>query len=128
MTGWLELIRDIASGIAFAGGSVFILIGALGLLRLPDFWARLHAAGIIDTLGAELMLVGMMFQAGWSQATVKLALLGLFIAITGPTATHALANAAFVTGLRPARLAKDESRSFIPVSSTGAETQGRDER
>ncbi|MDE1174317.1 MAG: monovalent cation/H(+) antiporter subunit G [Parvibaculaceae bacterium] len=128
MTGWLELIRDIASGIAFAGGSVFILIGALGLLRLPDFWARLHAAGIIDTLGAELMLVGMMFQAGWSQATVKLALLGLFIAITGPTATHALANAAFVTGLRPARLAKDESHSFIPVSSTGAETQGRDER
>ncbi len=128
MTGWPELLRDIASGIAFTGGSAFLLIGALGLLRLPDFWSRLHAAGIIDTLGAELMLVGMMFQAGWSQATVKLALLGLFIAITSPTATHALANAAFVTGLRPARLAKDESPSFIPVSSTIVKTQGRDEQ
>lgn len=117
MTDWLgpaglEIARDAASWLCFAAGAAFILIGAIGILRLPDFWARLHGAGVIDTLGAELILVGMMFQAGFSHATVKLLLLGFFVAITGPTSSHALANAAFISGLRPAKLAKDESSSF----------------
>ena len=84
-----------------AAGSIFVLIGAFGLIRLPDFYTRLHAAGITDTLGAELILLGLMFQAGLSLVTVKLILISLFIFFTSPTATHAVANAARVMGLKP---------------------------
>ena len=84
-----------------AAGSIFVLIGGFGLIRLPDFYTRLHAAGITDTLGAELILLGLMFQAGLSLVTVKLILISLFIFFTSPTATHAVANAARVMGLKP---------------------------
>jgi multicomponent Na+:H+ antiporter subunit G len=98
----MEMILDIATGILLAAGSVFILIGTLGLVRLPDFYTRLHAAGITDTLGAELILIAMMLQAGFSLITVKLIMISLFIFFTSPTATHAVANAARTMGLRPA--------------------------
>ena len=97
----MGLILDIASGALLAAGSVFILIGTLGLIRLPDFYTRLHAAGITDTLGAELILIAMMLQAGFSLITVKLIMISLFIFFTSPTATHAVANAARTMGLRP---------------------------
>ena len=98
----MDLILDIASGALLAAGSAFILIGTLGLVRLPDFYTRLHAAGITDTLGAELVLIAMMLQAGFSLVTVKLIMISLFIFFTSPTATHAVANAARTMGLRPA--------------------------
>ena len=98
----MDLILDIASGALLVAGSAFILIGTLGLVRLPDFYTRLHAAGITDTLGAELLLIAMMLQAGFSLITVKLIMISLFIFFTSPTATHAVANAARTMGLRPA--------------------------
>ncbi len=104
----IELVQDIVSGTLLLAGAAFVLIGTLGLLRLPDFYARLHGAGITDTLGAELMLIGMMVQAGFSLVTVKLLLISLFVFFTSPTATHALANAARVTGLRPALVPEDD--------------------
>jgi multicomponent Na+:H+ antiporter subunit G len=97
----MEMILDIGSGVLLVAGSIFILIGTLGLVRLPDFYTRLHAAGITDTLGAELILIAMMLQAGFSLITVKLILISLFIFFTSPTATHAVANAARTMGLRP---------------------------
>jgi multicomponent Na+:H+ antiporter subunit G len=97
----MEFILDIASAVLLAAGSIFILIGTLGLVRLPDFYTRLHAAGITDTLGTELLLIAMMLQAGFSLITVKLILISLFIFFTSPTATHAVANAARTMGLRP---------------------------
>ena len=97
----IELILNLISAGLLAAGSIFVLIGALGLIRLPDFYTRLHAAGITDTLGAELILLGLMFQAGLSLVTVKLILISLFIFFTSPTATHAVANAARVIGLKP---------------------------
>jgi len=97
----IELILNLISAGLLATGSIFILIGAFGLIRLPDFYTRLHAAGITDTLGAELILLGLMFQAGLSLVTVKLILISLFIFFTSPTATHAVANAARVMGLKP---------------------------
>ena len=97
----IELILNLISAGLLAAGSIFVLIGAFGLIRLPDFYARLHAAGITDTLGAELILLGLMFQAGLSLVTVKLILISLFIFFTSPTATHAVANAARVMGLKP---------------------------
>ena len=97
----IELILNLISAGLLAAGSIFVLIGAFGLVRLPDFYTRLHAAGITDTLGAELILLGLMFQAGLSLVTVKLILISLFIFFTSPTATHAVANAARVMGLKP---------------------------
>ena len=97
----IELILNLISAGLLAAGSIFVLIGAFGLIRFPDFYTRLHAAGITDTLGAELILLGLMLQAGLSLVTVKLILISLFIFFTSPTATHAVANAARVMGLKP---------------------------
>ncbi|WP_420405089.1 monovalent cation/H(+) antiporter subunit G [Nisaea sp.] len=97
----MQLLIDILSWGFILAGVFFVFTGTLGMLRLPDFYTRLHAAGITDTLGTELLLVAMMLQAGWSLVTVKLAMISLFIFFTSPTATHALANAANSVGLRP---------------------------
>ncbi|MCL4116492.1 UNVERIFIED_CONTAM: hypothetical protein GTU68_046069, partial [Idotea baltica] len=87
--------------ICILAGSFFSIIGALGGLRFPDFWSRLHAASVTDSGGMILLLAGMCIQAGIGLITVKLILIGLFLFITGPTATHAVANAAFVSGSKP---------------------------
>ena len=102
---------DIASWLFIAAGSASIVISAVGLLRLPDFYTRLHAGGVTDTFGAELLIIGMAIQAGFTLLTVKLFIIGLFLFFTGPTTTHATANAAWVAGLKP-RLAdnSDEPR------------------
>lgn len=92
---------DLLSWALLIGGSFFCVTGAIGLLRLPDFYARLHGAGIIDTLGAGLILIGLMLQAGLSLVTVKLLFILFFILITSPTATHAIAHTARVQGLEP---------------------------
>lgn len=86
---------------SLAIGLVFVLAGAAGVIRLPDFYTRLHAAGITDTLGAELIIVGLMLQAPDWQTAAKLALVGLLLFLTSPTATHAVANAAHRAGLEP---------------------------
>ena len=75
-------------------GSLFCLIGALGLLRMPDFISRVHAASLIDSLGVILILAGLAMQAGFSLVTVKLVMILIFLLLTGPTAIHALVNTA----------------------------------
>jgi multicomponent Na+:H+ antiporter subunit G len=97
----MSLVADTLASLFFAAGAAFVLIGSFGIWRLPDFYTRLHAAGITDTLGLSLMLVGMMFLAGWTLVTVKLIFIFLLILMTSPTATHAVANAAHTVGLRP---------------------------
>ena len=92
---------DLASWILIVGGSIFCMVGALGLLRMPDFFTRMHAASLIDTLGAGMLLVGMMLQAGLTLITVKLIFLVLLLFFTSPTATHALARAARARGVEP---------------------------
>ena len=81
-------------------GSVFAIIGAVGTLRFPDFWSRLHAASITDSARVILLLAGMCLHSGFTLVTVKLIIIAVFLFITGPTSTHALANAALVSGLR----------------------------
>jgi multicomponent Na+:H+ antiporter subunit G len=100
-------IIDLASWLLIAAGSIFCLIGALGLLRMPDFYTRMHAASLIDTIGAGLLLLGMMLQAGFTLVSVKLVFIGLLLFFTSPTATHALARAARARGVEP-KLADDE--------------------
>lgn len=91
---------DVLSWLCLLGGSAFCLIGGIGLLRMPDFYTRGHAAGITDTLGAGLILLGLMFQAGLSLVAVKLAMVLFFLYVTGPTSTHALFKSAYAGGMR----------------------------
>ena len=97
----LEIIINLFSWFFIVSGSVFVVIGAVGTIRFPDFWSRLHAASITDSAGMILLVIGMCLQAGPTLVTVKLLIIGVFLFITGPTSTHAVANAALVTGLRP---------------------------
>ena len=82
-------------------GSFFAISGGVGLLRFPDFFARLHPSGMTDTLGAGLILIGLMFQAGLNLISVKLLMILVFLLLTTPTATHALAKSALHGNLSP---------------------------
>ncbi len=92
---------DVLSWACLIGGVAFALVGAIGMLRFPDVFARMHAAGIIDTLAAGLVLVGLSLQAPSWLIAVKLLLIFAFILYTSPTATHALARAALNGGVKP---------------------------
>ena len=82
-------------------GAIFVVIGAIGLLRFPDVYTRIHAASVVDTLGAGLVLIGLGLIAGVSLVTIKLILILALLLLTGPTATHALAKAAIHGRLPP---------------------------
>jgi multicomponent Na+:H+ antiporter subunit G len=97
----MQLLLDALSWLALLGGGFFVLAGGIGVYRLPDFYTRLHGAGVTDTLGAGLILLGLAFQAGLSLVAVKLGLILALMLFTGPTATHVLAKAALHGGLKP---------------------------
>ena len=89
-----------AVGLVLVGGGVFFMLtGAIGLIRFPDFYTRMHAAGKCDTLGSLLVLTGLACYGGLALASVKLLIVALFIFVTSPTATHAIARAAKRNGL-----------------------------
>lgn len=90
---------DGVSAALLAAGGFFCIVGAVGMLRMPDFYTRAHAASVIETLGAGLVLLGLMLQAGWSLAAAKLVCLGLLIFFASPAATHAIAKAARERGV-----------------------------
>lgn len=96
----VALLIDILAWVLIVAGGLFAIIGAVGSLRFPDFWSRLHAASVTDSGGVILLLMGMGLHSGWNLVTFKLFLIGVFLFITGPTSTHAIANAALVSGLK----------------------------
>jgi len=98
---WWGVICFVATLVSMAAGLFFVLAGAIGVLRLPDFYTRLHAAGMTDTLGAELILLALIFQSDNLQMVLKLLLVAFFLLLTSPTATHAVAQAAYRAGLKP---------------------------
>ncbi|MDA0997989.1 MAG: monovalent cation/H(+) antiporter subunit G [Proteobacteria bacterium] len=97
----MAALIDIASWALILGGVAFSLIGAYGMIKLSDVYARMHAASLIDTLGIGLIFIGMMLQAGFTIVTVKLVLVLVFILFTSPVATHALARAAINEDVLP---------------------------
>ena len=99
----MTLLLDIVSWLLLIGGSFVILTGSIGLLRMPDFFTRTHPAGLIDTLGAALIIAGLIAQSGATQVSIKLVLILILLFLTSPTATHALAQAALASGLKPWR-------------------------
>jgi len=100
VSAWL-IISDVLGWVFIISGSIFMLIGAVGALRFPDFWTRLHAVSVTDTGGVLLLTAGMVMQSPDWLIAIKLVFIGVFLFITGPTASHAVANAALVSGLMP---------------------------
>ena len=97
----MSLILDIASILCFVIGTVALITGSLGLLRLPDVYSRIHAAGIIDTAGVGFIVLGMMLQAGLSLTSAKLALIVFFLFFTSPISGHAIAMMAHKFAVEP---------------------------
>lgn len=91
---------DFLSAALLGAGAVMLVIGSFGINRFPHFYSRLHAAGVVDTVAAGLFLAGLAFQFGLGLVTVKLLLIFIFLLFTSPTACHALARAAYSSGLR----------------------------
>ena len=96
----INMTLDIVSWILLLAGSIFVLIGAVGIWRLPDFYTRLHSAGLTDTMGAGLVLLGLLLQAETFMVGIKLVIIGAFMLFTSPTTSHATARAALAAGLR----------------------------
>ena len=84
-----------------ASGFFFVFTGAVGIVRFPDFFTRLHAMGKTDTLGVALMALGLAILEGASFNGVKILCIILFVSLANPTATHALGRAAHRAGLVP---------------------------
>ena len=97
----IDVAIDLLSWLLLTLGGACVLIGGIGALRLPNFYTRIHAASLTDTMATILIFVGMMLQAGFTLATMKLLAIMVFLLLTGPTATYALANAALLSGLKP---------------------------
>ena len=96
----MELVYDIISWVLLTAGGLFVLVGGIGAIRMPDLYTRMHVASVTDSTGAILVLVGIMFQAGLSLATLKLIAILIFLLFTGPTASNALASAALLSGVK----------------------------
>jgi multicomponent Na+:H+ antiporter subunit G len=109
----MEMVLDIVSWILLSVGGFFVLVGGIGALRMPNLYTRMHAASVTDTMGAVLVLGGIMVQAGLSLAAIKLGAILLFLLITSPTSSYALAHAALLAGIKP-----DAGRSADPKDST----------
>lgn len=94
-------VQSIISILFVTLGIVFMLMGSIGILRLPDFYSRTHAVSKSDTLGVFFVIIGLIVYEGFTLSSGKLFLIVLFIALSNPIGTHALARAAFKKGLKP---------------------------
>jgi len=100
----MTLIIDIFSWIILLIGSFFSIMGGVGIIRMPDFYSRLHGAGITDTMGAGMIVLGLVIQSlqsGPNLIAVKLLMILFFLTVTSPSSCHALARSAIVHGLKP---------------------------
>ncbi|MCH8475154.1 MAG: monovalent cation/H(+) antiporter subunit G [Opitutales bacterium] len=97
----LESILQGIGWVLIALGLLTMFVGSLGLIRLPDFYTRSHAASMVDTTGIIILLLGLVFLIGPSQAGLKLLIGVVFVILSNPVAIHALARAAFRSGQRP---------------------------
>ncbi|WP_265107862.1 monovalent cation/H(+) antiporter subunit G [Halosolutus halophilus] len=100
-------------------GVLFTLVSTVGVIRLPDIYARAHTASQTDTLGAGFALAGVAVAFGWQQATVYTVLLLFFVFITNPTAAHAIARSAAETGVEPLLADETDDEADVTIDSGG---------
>lgn len=106
-----ELFQTLTLLLAYtciAIGSAFIVIGGIGVLRMPEIYTRMHASSVTETAGSLFVLIGLMILSGLSLATVKLFAIALFLLFTSPVSTYALVNTALIAGQKPAVI-KDQA-------------------
>ncbi len=115
----MDLMLDIVSSVLLLTGGFFVFVGGFGVMRMPEFYTRMHAASLTDTGGAALILIGLMVQGGFTLIPLKLAAIFLFLFLTSPTASYALANAALLSGLKPG-CRNETGKAFPSDQSTGA--------
>jgi multicomponent Na+:H+ antiporter subunit G len=111
-------LKLVLSIITVSFGSFFLLIGSIGLIRLPDFYARAHATGKSDTLGIMLVITGLIILEGFTLNSAKLLIMIVFVALTNPTATNALTRAAFRFRLHP-WFKKDKTEKKSETDASG---------
>ena len=95
------MLIDILSWFLMTLGGIFVFIGGVGALRMPNLYTRMHAASITDSIGPVLIIGGLILQAGFSLPIFKLIAILLFLLFTGPAASNALASAALLSGTTP---------------------------
>jgi multicomponent Na+:H+ antiporter subunit G len=113
----MSLVQEWLGGMLILAGAFFCLTAGIGLLRLPEFFTRSHGAGVMDSLGAGLIALGLMVEAGLSLVSVKLLLVLALLLLTGPSAIHALARAALHSGLRPGLATEQDKAGDEPSKS-----------
>jgi multicomponent Na+:H+ antiporter subunit G len=115
----MTIAIEIASWLFILLGSFFTVVGAVGLVRMPDVFTRMHAGGVTDTLGVGFLVLGMCLQAGLSLVTLKLLFLLTLFFFSGPVVTHALAQACLHERIQP-QLAEDRrGRHHPPTAEEG---------
>ena len=97
----MSVVADVLTWVFLLAGGFFVVVGGIGLVRMPDLFTRMHATGIADTMGTGLILVGLTFQSDDWLVTVKLLLILYFLVFTNPTSTHAVARSALDNDIRP---------------------------
>ena len=108
----MALALEILSSFFLVAGSLVLVTSAAGIVRLPTFYTRLHAASVNETFGPGLLLLGLALQAwGDLEVMLKVALVLIFLVLTGPVASHALAKAALENGVMPGALRREGERS-----------------
>lgn len=118
---------DILSWIFLLGGGFLGVTGAVGLFRFPDFFTRLHAASVTDTLCAGFIVLGLLLQADSAMMVFKLVLILLILTYTSPTAAHALARAALHAGLQPLLKEAPATEISVPINESGSDQDGSDQ-
>ncbi|TWU60689.1 Na(+)/H(+) antiporter subunit G1 [Rubripirellula tenax] len=98
---WIPIALDTISWTLLLAGSAFAVIGGIGILRLPEFFSRMHGAGITDTMGAGLIMLGLVFQSDSVLVAFKVLAILFFLMVTSPSSCHALAHSALANGLKP---------------------------
>lgn len=94
----MMMVVDIISWLLLTAGGFFVIVGGIGALRMPDLYTRMHAASVTDSIAPILIIAGLMLQAGVTLTCLKLAAILLFLLLTGPTSSNALASAALLAG------------------------------
>ena len=120
----MDMLVLVLSGLSIGIGLIALLIGSLGLIKLPDVYCRIHAVGMIDTAGASFIILGMIIHQGFSLVSFKLALIGVFLFFTSPIATHAVAQVAHKMGVKPAgrHLVKAAPTKQAPTKKVNAKS------
>lgn len=106
----MGMLVDLVSWVLLLLGGFFVFVGGVGVLRMPELYTRMHASGVTDSIAPILVLLGLMLQAGFTLISVKLVAILIFLLLTGPTASNALASAALLAGTKGKDSQQDDKK------------------